>query len=158
MTFPDVPAGLRLCRASGWNQTQRDWEHFLTAAPAGALAAVDETDAVIGTVTTLPFGPFAWVSMVLVDPAMRGKGIGTRLLHRGLALVPPGLAARLDATPKGEAIYRTIGFEPEFRIDRWFLDARPPLATRAPGARPLEAADWPTLVDMDLLAFGASRA
>src|SRR5687767_2691655 len=87
MTVSDIPAGLALCRASRWNQTERDWLYFLTAAPHSAVVAVED-GVVIGTVATMPYGPFAWISMVLVDPAARHRGIGTLLLDRGLALVP----------------------------------------------------------------------
>ncbi len=157
MTVADIPAGLGLCRASRWNQTERDWQHFLTAAPHGALVAV-ENSSVIGTVAMLPYGSFAWISMVLVDPAARGRGIGTLLLNRGLALVPRGSAARLDATPAGEVIYRKLGFVAEYGLARLFLDARPVNGARTPGARPLAAGDWPQLLDLDTHVFGASRA
>ena len=156
MTAADIPAGLALCRASGWNQTERDWAHFLAAAPHGALVAV-ENEAVIGTVSTLPYGPFAWVSMVLVDPAARGRGIGTVLLTRGLALVPQGSAARLDATPAGQAVYRKLGFVGEDGVARWFRDAGPRGEPRATGVRPLERRDRPAVIEMDARAFGASR-
>jgi GNAT superfamily N-acetyltransferase len=161
MTLADIPAGLRLCRASRWNQTERDWRYFLSSAPQGALVA-EENGVVIGTVATLPYGPFAWISMVLVDPEARGRGIGTLLLHRGLALIPEGVAARLDATPAGEVLYRRLGFAGEYGLARWFLDrpvtaTRPP-AARAAGTRPLERRDWPAILDMDLRAFGASRS
>jgi GNAT superfamily N-acetyltransferase len=155
MTAADIPAGLRLCRAARWNQTERDWHTFLTAAPHGALVA-EENGVVTGSVATMPYGPFTWVSMVLVDPNARGRGVGTRLLERGLALVPPDITARLDATPAGEVLYRQLGFIAEYRLARWF---REPLSrrTRAGGARPLERADWPSIRELDLLAFGASR-
>ena len=100
MTPRDIGAGMALCRASGWNQTEADWRMFLTAAPHGALVA-EEDDRVIGTVGTLPYGRFTWISMVLVDPAARGRGVGTLLLKRGLDLVPPDVTARLDATAFG---------------------------------------------------------
>jgi GNAT superfamily N-acetyltransferase len=157
MTVSDISAGLGLCRASRWNQTDRDWRHFLTAAPHGALVAV-ENGSVIGTVATLPYGSFAWISMVLVDPAARGRGIGTMLLNRGLALVPHGSAARLDATPAGEVIYRKLGFVAEYGLARLILDAGPSGVARRPGARPLAPGDWPQLLDVDAHAFGASRA
>jgi GNAT superfamily N-acetyltransferase len=156
MTFADIPAGVRLCRASNWNQTPGDWEHFLTAAPHGALVAL-ERSSVVGTVATLPYGPFAWISMVLVDPAARGKGIGTLLLEQGLALVPGGSTARLDATLAGQLLYRKLGFVPEYGLARLFLDARPRREPRAPGARPLVHGDWPAIHDMDMRAFGAPR-
>ncbi|HXW04419.1 MAG TPA: GNAT family N-acetyltransferase [Vicinamibacterales bacterium] len=158
MTTADIPAGLALCRASRWNQTDRDWRHFLAAAPRGALVAV-ERGVVIGTVATLPYGPFAWIAMVLVEPAARGRGVGTLLLERGLDLVPPGSAARLDATPAGEVFYRKLGFAGEYGLARWFSDAR--TTTPAPqttDVAPLEGSDWPAMLEMDVRAFGASRA
>jgi GNAT superfamily N-acetyltransferase len=156
MTVDDVPAGLALSRAARWNQTERDWRHFLTAAPDGALVA-EQNGAVIGTVATLPYGAFAWISMVLVDPAARGKGIGTTLLHRGLELVPEGVTPRLDATPAGEELYRKLGFAGEYGLERWFLDSGRARALPEPAARPLEPSDWQAIGEMDLRAFGAPR-
>lgn len=155
----DIPAGLSLCRAARWNQTGHDWAHFLTSAPQGALAASYDRR-VIGTVATLPYGSFAWISMVLVDPDVRGAGIGTMLLQRGLQLIPEGVTARLDATPAGEPIYRKMGFAGEYGISRWFCDRGPgtPRAFAGPLARPLENTDWDAVLEMDVHAFGESRA
>jgi ribosomal protein S18 acetylase RimI-like enzyme len=156
MRVADIPAGLALCRASGWNQTEKDWRFFLTAARDGALAAVHD-GRVVGTVATLPYGPFAWISMVLVDPAVRRKGIGTLLLLRGLALVPTSVTARLDATPSGELLYRKLGFSPEYGVTRRFLDARPHDLARSTNVRPLGDEDWPAIEQLDARAFGAPR-
>jgi len=157
MTSADIPAGLAFCRASGWNQTERDWQHFLTAAPRGALVAV-ANGLVIGTVTTMPYGPFTWMAMVLVDPSVRGKGVGTWLFERGLSLVDHGTVARLDATPAGEVIYRQHGFVAEHGLARLWLDTNRRNVPRLPEARGLTHADWPALLDKDARAFGASRA
>jgi GNAT superfamily N-acetyltransferase len=159
MRAADIPGGLDLCRASGWNQTARDWEFFLKTAPHGALAAV-ANDRMIGSVATLPYGPFAWISMVLVDPSARRQGLGTLLLDRGLALIPSSVTARLDATPAGEPLYRRLGFVGEYGVTRWFLDAKAAgdSGVRGIGVRPLASADWPAILDMDARAFGASRA
>ena len=48
--------------------------------------------------------------MVLVDPAARGRGVAPTLLQCALRLVGSSAAARLDATPSGEPIYRALGF------------------------------------------------
>jgi predicted N-acetyltransferase YhbS len=156
MTPEDIAAGLSLCRAAGWNQREPDWLHFLNAAPHGALVA-EERGGVIGTVATLPYGPFTWISMVLVAPAARGRGVGTTLLQRGLELVPAGVIPRLDATPAGEGLYRRLGFAGEYGLDRWFLDhgQAPPRAGLP--ARLLQPPDWPAIRDMDRRAFGAVR-
>ena len=52
----DVADGLRLCRASHWNQVARDWELFLTMSPDGCRVAINEHGAVIGSVATLRYG------------------------------------------------------------------------------------------------------
>ncbi len=96
--------------------------------------------------------------MVLVDPAARRKGLGTLLLERGLALIPEHVAARLDATPAGEPLYRKLGFSAEYGLKRWFLDVKRRGKPHATGARPLTPADWPAIHAMDARAFGASRA
>jgi ribosomal protein S18 acetylase RimI-like enzyme len=171
MRLADIPSGLALCRASRWNQTERDWQAFLTAAPDGALVAV-ENGKVIGSVATLPYGPFAWISMVLVDPAARQRGVGMLLLNRGLALIPETVAARLDATPAGEGLYRKLGFVAEYGLARLFLEpASPKQSEGGPASpkqseggtdttrvRPLTLSDWPAIHEMDRRAFGAPRA
>jgi len=159
MTARDIPDGLRLCRAARWNQTSADWEFFLSSAPAGALVA-EERGSVIGSVATLPYGAFTWVSMVLVDPEARGRGVGRLLLERGLALVPGHVTARLDATPAGEPLYRTLGFAAEFALARWLLPASARGSSRDElhaYARPVASGDWPAILQMDRHVFGASR-
>jgi predicted N-acetyltransferase YhbS len=162
MTATDVPAGLSLCRAARWNQTAADWEFFLSFAPGGALVA-ERGGAVVGTVATVPYGPFTWISMVLVDPASRGRGVGRLLLQRGLDLVPDHVTARLDATPAGEPLYRALSFAPEYGLARWLVEERKaaphvkaPLEG-APYSRPLTERDWPLILQMDRHVFGASR-
>jgi GNAT superfamily N-acetyltransferase len=157
MTVDDVPAGLSLCRAAKWNQREADWRHFLATAPHGALVA-EQGGLVIGTVATLPYGAFTWISMVLVDPGARGKGVGTTLLLRGLDLVPEGVTPRLDATPAGEPLYRKLGFAGEYGVERWLVGTGRSAPKPVPAARPLEPSDWPAILAMDVRAFGASRA
>jgi len=157
MTHEDIAAGLALCRASGWNQTERDWLFFLETAVHGALVA-EEADRVVGTTATFPYGPFTWISMVLVDPAARGRGVATRLLECALRLVGSNAVPRLDATPSGEPIYRALGFVSECRLARWYLDANSSHIARPAGARPLEARDRTAVHEMDVRAFGASRS
>ena len=131
-----IPDGLRLCRAAGWNQTARDWAWFLDETPGGARIAMTE-GRVVGTAATIRYGgACAWIGMVLVDPAMRGRGIGTRLFDEALGLLSDIPVARLDATPAGYPLYRKRGFAEEHRVHRMTntsaaSDAvrRPPQAT-----------------------------
>jgi GNAT superfamily N-acetyltransferase len=157
MRREDVASGLRLCRLSHWNQVASDWEQFLAREPHGAVVA--ERDArIIGSVATLRYGrDLAWVAMVLVDPAERGRGIGMALLHRGLALVADVPVVGLDATPAGQALYVKLGFVEACRLTR--LQREPAAVTRAAeeGPRPVRAADWPWMLDLDRRACGYDR-
>jgi ribosomal protein S18 acetylase RimI-like enzyme len=165
MTAGDIPAGLALCRASGWNQVERDWRRFLETQPGGALVA-ERDSRVIGTVATMRYGRrFAWVAMVLVDPAERGRGVGRALLNRGLSLLDDVDTARLDATPAGEPLYKTLGFVEETRLSRLLLApgaarmaiAPDPLSARVVTVRPLAPADWDAVAAFDARVFGADR-
>jgi GNAT superfamily N-acetyltransferase len=168
MAPSDVPAGVALCRAARWNQTEHDWQYMLANAPNGAVVAVAD-DVVIGTAATVPYGVFTWISMVLVNPAFRSRGVGTLLLERGLDLIPESVVARLDATPAGEPLYRKLGFEAEYGLGRWFIEATGgsrcgggrygarAQASTAPEARLLTPTDWPGILQMDRHVFGASR-
>ena len=113
----DIVAGLRLCRAAGWNQLGRDWRVFLDHHSQGCFAAEAEHRA-IGSVTTIRYGDLAWISMLLVDPDWRGRGVGRALLERALDVLSDAACVKLDATPEGRRLYVQYGFADEFRMHR----------------------------------------
>jgi len=151
MSHADIPEGLRLCRASNWNQLADDWRVFLD--DGGAFVA-EEHGAVAGSVAYLPFGAFTWLSMMLVDPAARRSGLGTRLMETCLAAIGDGECVRLDATPFGEPLYRRFGFVDEYPLQRARIEG-PGLV--CPEARPIRSADLPSIVARDREVFGADR-
>jgi predicted N-acetyltransferase YhbS len=170
MRQDDIAAGLRLCRASGWNQVAHDWELFLALSPQGCRVAVDHTGQVVGSVATLRYGnAFGWVAMVLVDPAHRGGGIGTRLLQEAVTLLDDMPAIRLDATPAGVPVYVRAGFVEEWSLQRMqrpggLADVRSSQSGTREGklrgdmqVRPMMAADMEAVTAWDNEAFGADR-
>lgn len=148
---------LALSSAANWNQTAADWRLMLERGRGWGVSLDDGTLA--ASTLVLPYGDFAWVSMVLVLPEQRRKGHATRLLRTALAdLQARGLTPVLDATPAGREVYRRQGFETRWEFAR--LELLGPFATPAVegGVRVLEANDWPWLSELDAAAFGASRA
>src|SRR5262245_16769871 len=103
MTAADVPLGMRLKEQAGWNQVEKDWLRFLDLEPGGCFVAELDGTAV-GTVATCVFGPVAWVAMVLVNAAYRGRGAGKALMGHALKYLDGrGVASvRLDATSLGQ--------------------------------------------------------
>jgi GNAT superfamily N-acetyltransferase len=153
----DIPSGLDLCRAAGWNQTRRDWLRFLTTTPDGARTArIDGR--IVGTAATIRHGDaFAWIGMVLVDPSARRRGIGTRLFDEALDLVSDMRTVRLDATPAGRPMYLKRGFEEEYRIHRMELAGASWSARPDARVRPMTEGDLPEVAAFDEPAFGTDR-
>lgn len=119
MTEDDIPAGLSLCRAAGWNQLDLDWKIFLALSRYGNRVAIDDDNKVAGTVTTITYDDkFSWIGMVLVEPAMKRQGIGTQLLREALDLLKDQETIKLDATPAGREVYLKLGFQDEYGLAR----------------------------------------
>lgn len=156
MTEADIPVGMRLKEVAGWNQTPADWRRFLKFSPGGCFVAELE-GRIAGTVTTIIYeNRFAWIGMVLVDPAFRGRGIGTRLIENAIEFLDKrGVPTmKLDATPQGKPVYERLGFKSEYEIERWLL-RRPSHPHGSPASRP-EVLD--EVLKLDHQVFGASRS
>ncbi len=163
MTLADIPFALRLTSKEGWNQTEADWQ-MLLAAGFGFVATYGT--ATVGTATVVPYGTaFSWIGMVLVDPAYRRRGVGSALLQRAIAEAMPYGCVRLDATPKGEPLYRRLGFRAEYGLLRMVRRLQVPVIAGAserdiPGnvvCRALVPARLTELIAFDAPIFGAAR-
>lgn len=154
MTPRDVSAGMRLKDAARWNQTEEDWQRFLQANPEGCFVA-EWNGQVAGTTTTIVYEDrFAWIGMVLVDPELRGRGIGTTLLVHAIRYLDrrkiPCL--KLDATPQGRPIYERLGFRAEYEIERRILERETGMTLSV--GRP---EDVSSVLGIDRDVFGADR-
>ncbi len=154
----DIAAGLRLCRASGWNQLEDDWRCFLDASPAGCFVALRD-GRVVGSVATLRYADrFSWVSMVLVDPAFRDQGLGTQLFREALRELADAKTIKLDATPAGKRVYDPFGFCDEYRLSRMKLSAPFAGSLDACETRLMSASDLNAVMEWDREVFGADRS
>lgn len=117
----DVSSAKELSDAAGWNQIETDWQRIISVQPDGCLGAWIGSR-LVGTTTFVTYGStLAWVGMVLVDPACRGRGIGTRLFKAAIdALRKRQIPiVGLDATDLGRPLYEKEGFNEVASIERW---------------------------------------
>jgi GNAT superfamily N-acetyltransferase len=149
-----------LVRDARWNQLAADWRIFLKL---GRLYAVPTDDGrIVATTATLPYGSrFAWISMVLVAPDYRRRGLATRLMQQAMReLAAAKLVPVLDATPDGREVYRRLGFEDAWGFQRLIRRERQGAGAPAPAGiivRPITDADWQAVCAYDAAAFGAER-
>lgn len=124
MREADLAAAMSLKTQAGWNQIEADWRFFLEQRPESCFVAECECQTV-GTVTAIAYGPrLAWVSMLLVAPAFRRRGLGTRLMQAALDSLSDQTTIALDATPAGKPVYERLGFRAEFELVRLIRPVR----------------------------------
>lgn len=69
---------------------------------------------------------FAWICDVYVDPAHRGRGLGTWMVGAlTRALFDRGVGRVMLATRDAHEVYRRVGFEPLGDPARWMVALRP---------------------------------
>jgi GNAT superfamily N-acetyltransferase len=154
----DVAAALGLSRANGWNQTEADWR-FLIAENPGRFVAAVRGDALLGTGGAVCYsGRLAWVCMILVDAAERGRGVGSALVTAVLDRVADVETVGLDATPHGRPVYERLGFVAMSSLVRLGGPAGSPPGARPAETRPIETGDLESILQLDREAFGADRS
>jgi ribosomal protein S18 acetylase RimI-like enzyme len=154
LTAADVPGALALSSKVGWNQTADDWRLFI--ARGRTIGRFDGDAGLIATAAALPYDGFGYISMVIVDPAWRRRGLAHRLMGECIeTLRGQGRAALLDATPAGALVYRGLGFVELATMERWEGEGA---AARISGtAERLARDDVNGLIAADAAAFGAHR-
>ena len=121
LTSTDMDFAQRVRELAGWNQRLADWQRVLEHDPHGCFVA-ECAGQLAGTATTTTYSQeLAWIGMVLVDPDMRRRGVGTALLRHCIDhLLQTGVTCiKLDATPMGKTVYGPLGFVVEWDLSRW---------------------------------------
>jgi len=134
-----------------------DWHACLDLAGEACVAAVQDRR-VVGTGVAIPYGgQVAWVGMILVDAAVRRRGVATRIMQTLYQGVAPGVTVKLDASPAGQAVYEKLGFVAEYGLTRMFCSTVRAVSMDAHDSRPLDSSDLAWAVQLDADAFGAAR-
>jgi GNAT superfamily N-acetyltransferase len=157
----DLDAALALSEEAGWNQNAADWRIFLELGRVIGLTRGD--GGLIATAAMLPYGSFAWISMVLVTASERRQGLARWLLRHCIdEVLSRKLVPVLDATPAGQAVYSGLGFHACWTMRRLVATTVRQSSRSVPPAaatiRPVEERDWPGIVAYDKAVFGADRS
>jgi GNAT superfamily N-acetyltransferase len=157
-----LPDCIALSAEANWNQNEADWRLMLAIGRGFGLS--DAAGRLVATAIALPFERrFGWISMMLVTADHRRRGLATRLMQNAIdALLAEGCVPLLDATPAGRQVYRRIGFEDCWSLERLQLTSdlgsAPAVAAHGVDIRPIAADDWPAVLEYDRRVFGASRS
>lgn len=162
LTVPDVPIADAIATAAFASPGSRapEIQRYLTLQPTGWFLACEDATPV-GMGGAVDYGPFAYIGMIAVDPALQRRGIGDAIMRHILAWLRdracPG--ALLDASPFGAPLYARLGFVTTDQTAVWRREATPtPIPTVCEGVLPLTIADLPALAAFDSPHFGAERA
>ena len=147
-----VPGCLALSQAASWNQNEADWRLMLALGRGWGLS-VDGT--LVASTLVIPYGGFAWISMVLVLPEHRRKGYASRLLRVAIdELLASKLKPILDATPAGREVYRQEGFQDTWTFKRFALRGS---QRGMNGSARRAIINWRQALELDAEAFGGDR-
>jgi ribosomal protein S18 acetylase RimI-like enzyme len=142
--------------AEEWaSETRREFEGFFAYDPQGCFIA-EEGGQPVGTGVATTYGEFGFVGELVVIPALRGCGIGRRLLEHAVEYLRAGgaRAVYLDGVLAALPLYERAGFRRVCRSWR-FLGQIPGAAH--PGVRPMGTQDMEAVARLDWAGFGAGR-
>ncbi len=101
-----IEGGLRLSQAAKWPHRAQDWA-LLQSLSHGIVAMNGKN--IVATALATPFGPVATLNMIIVDQAMRGRGLAKRSMQQLMLSLSPQ-QWRLVATQDGLPLYEKLGF------------------------------------------------
>jgi GNAT superfamily N-acetyltransferase len=148
----DAVEAQRLSQQEAWPHRLEDWQFLLEI--SWGFGAVCHGK-LVGTALLTPYGDTAATcNMIIVDPAMRGLGVGRRLVEKLLERAG-GRECRLIATQSGLPLYEKLGFVATGEIRQYqgivsaaSIDAEVAEVTHG---------DLPELIAFDAAAHGLDR-
>jgi GNAT superfamily N-acetyltransferase len=152
-----LPRAVSLSAALGWPYREEDWR-FAFELGHGAAVEVDGTLA--ATALWWPYeNAFASFGMIIVAPALQGRGIG-RMLMEELLRQADGRAIVLNSTREGLRLYEQLHFVAYGQVNQHqaVLTAAPSNSPVNGVVRPLRDEDSAQIRDLDCRASGMGRA
>lgn len=150
----DAPRLAAIAVERRWRPHLEAWRIALTL---GKGFAIELGEGLAAAAVLLPHGERAAVLSVLTSPRYAGQGLGRRVAEATLALAGRA-AVEMHAPPGGVSFAARLGFHPVGSSTRYV--GRPVALPRPDGAaslRPVGGSDFPAVVAVDEVAWGALR-
>lgn len=158
MRLLDMPHLMRLKDDERWNQTEEDWQ-FLIQGQDNVNLVLEQESKVIGSITGLNYdNQVLWIGMMLIDKHFRGNGHSKLLLKTIINRSKHCQSIKLDATPAGLPVYKTLGFSAEAKLRRYINSkVKQKKVSARLNLRSTTHNDLPAIVQMDKELFGVNR-
>lgn len=116
----DIDDFLALAAEESWICDRWEFEFLFRAFPHGCLVA-KQGGIPVGFVTSIKYRASGWIGNLIVRAELRGKGIGTSLMKKALAVLSAAGAETvwLTASRAGKPIYEALGFVTVDVVNRW---------------------------------------
>jgi GNAT superfamily N-acetyltransferase len=148
---------LALSAEAGWNQVDDDWRFMLRSGEG--FGFLDDAGALVASGLTVEFPRYAWISMILVTPRWRRRGLATQLMERCVrTLTARDLVPALDASPEGRHVYLKIGFRDAGTSTRLVGAISGEPAPGGANVTLMSEADLPEVAAYDQRSSGTDRA
>ena len=151
-----VTGAAGLSSALGWPHRREDWQFALEL---GKGAVIENAGRLVATAMWWPFADaHATFGMIIVSPAVQGRGLGRRLVLE-LLRQADGRTAFLNSTREGRRLYDQLGFVPYGRIHQHqgILSGGLTLCGSVTGIRAARPLDFEAIADLDERVTGMRR-
>jgi GNAT superfamily N-acetyltransferase len=160
MNLDDIGNCILLSGAESWNQSENDWKRLVDS-PLNMCLVAEYEKGIVGTATAINYAnELAWISMVLVNKAFRGRGISKMLLSKLLDRLKSCRSVKLDATPAGQPVYEKLGFRAEYIIYQMNHPELPGQWDKEGSVLPevIQEQEIEEVISLDRDIFGAKRS
>src|SRR6266540_2127608 len=105
-TQHDIEPFLAMALQAGWICDQWEFRFLLEAFPEGCFTARTESGPV-AFITSVKYDESGWIGNLIVAEELRGRGLGTSLMHKAIASLEEAGAKSiwLTASADGKGVY-----------------------------------------------------
>jgi predicted N-acetyltransferase YhbS len=157
MALSDLNFAMECIKNVGWiGEVRTDFEIYYEHDPQGCLIA-EVNGSAGGICIATSYGDAGFIGDLIVLPDLRGKGIGARLLNRGVEYLQHmgAKTVYLEGGVKATPLYERNGFR---KIERTIMFTGTLEKKEHSFVRTMHPDDLPDVLNLDRRAFGADRS